>query len=232
MHVLAVDTASVSGSVALLKDDCPILETVIHSGQNHSITILPTIASLLKTAKMKITDVDFFALTTGPGSFTGLRIGISLIKGFALGASKPVIGVSTLDALAMNLFASRYPICPLLDAKRGQVYTSLYEPDPHGFPERILPETVEEPRRFLESIRTPVILTGDGIEPYAALIEEVLKERRFIAPPPLRFIRASSVGILALEKFRKGEVLDTMTFTPSYIRLSEVERKEKPAQNS
>ena len=227
MHILAVDTASVSGSVALLKDDCPIVETVIRSGQNHSITILPAIAELLQTARIEMADVDAFALTTGPGSFTGLRIGISLIKGFALAASKPVVGVSTLDALAMNLFASRYPICPLLDAKRGQVYTSLYEPDPKGFPKRIRPEMVEEPRHFLESIPTPVILTGDGIEPYAALIEEILGERQFIAPPPLRVIRASSVGILALEKFRKGEVLDTMTFTPSYIRLSEVERKEK-----
>ncbi len=232
MHVLAVDTASAAGSVALLMDDRPVMETVIRSGRNHSITILPAIADLLESAGMAPGALDLLAVTTGPGSFTGLRIGVSLIKGLALSISKPVVSVSTLDALAMNCFASRYPICTLLDAKRGQVYASLYEPRSDGMPEKIRPESVEDPRLFLESIRSNVVLTGDGIDAYGGLIEEVLGGRCLIAPSPLRLIRASAVGLLALEKFRRGDFLDAVSLTPRYIRASEAERAERQIENA
>lgn len=223
MYVLAIDTSTESGSVALLKDSQVILETNINSGLNHSQTILPAVSDTLKAAGLGTAEIDLFAVTTGPGSFTGLRIGTSIIKGLALAASKPVVSVSTLDAVARNLFAAALPICPFMDAKRGQVYAGLYKCRTDGLPERIIPETLADPRQFLERIQNRVILTGNGINPYQTIIQEVLSGRYLLAPSNMHFIRASSVGLIAVEKFKKGELTDVMVLTPGYLRSSEVQ---------
>ncbi len=225
MYVLAVDSSSVSGSVALLNDEQVLFEEIIHTGLNHSQTLLPAVAELFARTGRKISDIDLFAVTTGPGSFTGLRIGVSLIKGFALATSKPVAGVSTLEALSQNLFACRSVICPFMDAKKKQVYAALFNPRPDGVPEKIREETVEDPRRFLETITTEIVLAGDGAMKYADLLEEILPGRYVIAPPPFHLIRASVVGLLAFKKYGKRELLDVMTLSPQYIRFSEAERK-------
>ncbi len=225
MLILAVDTSSASGSIALLEDDRVLLEENVHTGLNHSRTILPAIASMMQAACSKVSDLDLFAVTTGPGSFTGLRIGVSLVKGLSLALGKPVVGVSTLDALAQNLFGSKYPICAMLDAKRGQVYAALYKIRADGRPEKAQPESVEDPRKYLETIRTEVILTGDGAAQYETIASEVLGGRYLLAPISHRSIRASAVGTLALGRFRQGATLDVLNFTPRYIRFSEAERK-------
>ena len=226
MYILAVDTSSTSGSVALLEDERAILEINIHTGLNHSQTILPSIDQLLRSADLSLSVVDLFAVTTGPGSFTGLRIGISLIKGLALALAKPVTGVSTLDALAWNLFGAKHPICPMLDAKKGQVYASLYETAPNGEPHRERPEIVEEPGRLFETIGTEVILIGEGAAKYEALAVEKLGGRYFMAPAIHHTIRASVAGMLAARQFREGKRLDVLNFTPRYIRFSEAERRD------
>ena len=119
MQILAVDTSGVSGSVALIRDNAILSEVIINIGLNHSQTILPAMAQVLESSGVDASAVDLFAVTTGPGSFTGLRIGISLIKGLALSVSKPIAAVSTLDALAMNLFAAGSTICPFIDCEAG-----------------------------------------------------------------------------------------------------------------
>lgn len=227
MYVLAIDSSTESGSVALLKDSQIILETFINTGRNHSITILPAVSDTLKAAGLEADCVDLFAVTTGPGSFTGLRIGVSIIKGLALATSKPVVGVSTLDAIARNLFAAALPVCPLMDAKRGQVYAGLYRYGVDGLPERIIPETLSDPRQFLERIQDKVILTGNGINPYMDIIQEVLSGRYLLAPSHMHFVRASSVGLIAAEKFKRGKLADVTTLTPGYLRSSEVQTEGK-----
>ena len=172
---------------------------------------------------MDFADVDLLAVTSGPGSFTGLRIGISLVKGLALALSRPVIAVSTLDALALNLFSASILICPFLDAKRGQVYASLYKTDSAGFPQRICPERVTDPKQFLESIHSEVVLLGDGTQSYADLIQKVLPGRHVIAPLHLQYIRASSVGQIALTMFQEQEFSDPLTLAPKYVRMLESE---------
>lgn len=222
MYVLAIDTSTESGSVALLKDYRIITEMSINAGLNHSQTILSAVSDALKKAGLEIAAVDLFGVTIGPGSFTGLRIGVSLVKGFALAASKPVVGVSTLDAIALNLFAAALPICPFMDAKRGQVYAGLYKSCPDGLPEKIIPETLADPKQFIEKLGTDVIMVGNGIYPYQSLIEEVLSGRYLLAPPHLNFVRASSVGLIAIEKFKKSELTNVMTLAPGYLRSTDV----------
>jgi tRNA threonylcarbamoyladenosine biosynthesis protein TsaB len=223
MYILAVDTSTETGSIALLSEDRVICELNVNCGLNHSQTILSGISDVLRYAGKNVSDCEFFAVTTGPGSFTGLRIGISIVKGLALAASKPVVGVSTLDALAHNLFASTMQIIPFLDAKRGQVYASCYEPGPYGHPEKIIPETVEDPRSFLNKIQSKVIFVGNGTSSYRSIIDEILGDRCVVAPMSFQNIRASVVGFLALKKFKTGEVLDTLSFAPQYIRASGAE---------
>ena len=223
MYTMAFDTSTRSGSVALLKQDSVLAEILLNSGKNHSESVLPAVGEVLRFSGLQIRDVDLFAVTSGPGSFTGLRIGISIVKGLALAASKPVAAVSTLDALAYNLFYAPMAICPLLDAKKGQIYAAVYRPRKSGAPERAGPEVVADPQAFFASIRQDVIFTGDGATIYVHLMEKMLRGRFYVAPLHLRFIRASAVGLLAREKFIAGHTDDVIRLAPSYIRSPGVE---------
>jgi tRNA threonylcarbamoyladenosine biosynthesis protein TsaB len=225
MLILAVDTSTQSGSVALLKGDSVLAECLINVGINHSKTLLPAIERILSLGVAKIAEVDLFALTIGPGSFTGLRVGASTVKGLALGADKPVVGVSSMDALALNVANSTITICPMLDARKKEVYTALYRPDRGGIPEKIVEETVVDPETFLKGIDEDVIFLGDGARNYSGLIKEILPGRSYFALPQHQYIKASAVGLLGMNKFIEGDILDIMTFTPQYLRLSEAETK-------
>ncbi len=226
MKILAVDTSTTSGSVALLSDASVLWETVVNSGLTHSETLLPALNEAMKHSALDWSEIDCFAVTTGPGSFTGLRIGISVVKGLALSTQRPVVSVSSLEALAWNLSGCPHLICPFLDAKRGQVYTALFRSELDGGPpERLRDDTVEDPRNVLARLASDkVILMGDGTRTFAPLLDEILGGHYTVAPPHQQLIRASSVGLIALEKCRRGELVDNLTFVPVYIRASEVER--------
>lgn len=229
MLTFAIDTSAKTGCAALLKNDSILVECLVNVGINHSVTLLPMIENILSSAGIKIGEVDLFALTVGPGSFTGLRISAATIKGLALATGRPVVGVCTLDALALNLSGSTISICPMLDAGRKEVYTALYRPSSSGILKKIIKEKVISPEEFLKEINEDVIFLGDGSAKYDKLIMEILSGKAYFAYPRIQYVKASAVGLLGIKKFSEGDTLDLMTFTPQYLRLSDAEMKKRVA---
>ncbi|MCK4534579.1 MAG: tRNA (adenosine(37)-N6)-threonylcarbamoyltransferase complex dimerization subunit type 1 TsaB [Syntrophobacterales bacterium] len=223
MITLAIDTSAGTTSVALLEDDSILAEFFMNSGRNHAETLLPVIEKLVASVGIKAGQVDLFAFTAGPGSFTGLRVGASTVKGLAFVLRKPVVGVCTLDALVLNvpdLYLKDINVCPMLDAGRGEVYTALYAPSETGIYEKTLMECVVCPDEFLGSTDGEVIFLGDGAEKYRDTIGDVLPGRSFFMPPYLNHVKAYAVGLLGRKKFYDGDISDIMTVTPDYLRAS------------
>jgi len=223
MLILAIDSSSRTGSVALLRGNQVMAEFSIRTDANHAATILLSIQKVLDYCEAKVKDIGLIALTTGPGSFTGLRIGASTVKGLALPYSTPVAGISTLEALAYNAMPSRVDICPLLDAKKNEIYTAIYRTGANGLPELKEFERVTEPRGFISQLSDDVLFLGDGVQKYADLLEELCPVRAAFAPGHLQFIRASAVALLGMEKFNRRQTVDLLTFIPRYLRLSQAE---------
>jgi len=225
MLILAIDTSTRTASVSLLKNDDILSEIFINLGVNHSIALLPALYDLCTLSCVKPSSVDLFVCTIGPGSFTGLRIGASTVKGLALAAGKPVVGVSTLDALAYNLIGSKMLICPILDAKKTEVYTALYRTGDDNVLEKTGSERVTDIEEFLRSIDEETIFVGDGAIKYARLIDGIMPGRSHFASPCNQYVKAAAVGILGKKKYSGEDVLDLITFTPIYLRPSEAEMK-------
>lgn len=229
MLALSIDTTSSAGSIALVKDGALLAEFLVNCEINHSETIMPAIAAAFDITKCSMEDIDFFAFSVGPGSFTGLRIGAGIVKGFALATGKPVVGVSSLEALARNIPVSAGDVCPMLDAKRDEVYAALYRPSQDMGLVKISGETVVSPGEFLRAIERNTVFLGDGALRYSAMIRDILPGS-IVAPESQCLIRASEVGIMGTEKFRNGEVLDLLTFTPVYLRKSQAEKLSAGAE--
>jgi len=223
MITLAIDTSAGTTSIALLEDNSILTELFMNSGKNHAATLLPAIENLIASVGIKPERIELFAFTAGPGSFTGLRVGASTVKGLAFVLEKPVVGVCTLDALALNVPdfpLKEVAVCPMLDAGRGEIYTALYAPSETGIYEKTLTECVLYPEKFLDSIDGEVIFLGNGAEKYRDVIGNVLPGRSFFMPPHFNHIRAYAVGILGRRKFDTGDMSDIMTVTPDYLRAS------------
>ncbi|MGZ3593554.1 MAG: tRNA (adenosine(37)-N6)-threonylcarbamoyltransferase complex dimerization subunit type 1 TsaB [Syntrophales bacterium] len=225
MLTLAIDTSTKSASIALLRDSDILSESFFNLDVNHSLVLLPALEHLLRLSSIQAGEIDLFACTMGPGSFTGLRVGASTIKGLALATGKPIAGVSTLEALAFNIVSPEISICPMLDAKRDQVYTALYRTDRNYSLERIEGERVTDVRRFLQCIDEDVIFVGDGAAKYAGLISEMLPGKSYFASVCHQHVRAAVVGLLGKKKYSEGDILDSLTFAPAYLRASEAEMK-------
>lgn len=224
MITLAIDTATKTAGVALLDHETILVEYYFHLPVNHSETLLPAVHQGLALVGIGINGVDLFAVTVGPGSFTGLRIGASTVKGFALATAKPVVGVSTLEALAYNAIACPGPVCPMIDARKGEVYTALYRANREGLFDTVVEEQVTTPDKLLTRIDgQQTLFLGDGLEEWSEIIRRSLKERACFGPPNLQTVRASSVALIGMKKYEKGEHLDVMTFVPRYLRRSEAE---------
>lgn len=225
MYTLAIDTSTKTASAALLRDDEVVVEVFVNVGLNHSEVLLPAIDNICRTAGIGVPDIELFACTTGPGSFTGLRIGAATVKGLALAGAKPIAGVSTLDALAFNAAGSAHSVCPMLDARKSQVYAALYKSVQGGFPEKIKKEAVTELSSFVKKIANDshVIFLGDGAAAYAGEITSIMGSRASFVLPVHNHIRASAVGLIGMADYRKGLAADAVTFIPRYLRQSEAE---------
>jgi tRNA threonylcarbamoyladenosine biosynthesis protein TsaB len=225
MILLAVDTSTKSCSVAVAEDETLIAEINKVNGDTHSNHLMDMINSVISLSGLKVKDLDGFAVTKGPGSFTGLRIGISTIKGLALASGKPIVGISTLEALAFQFAFSTYHICPMLDARKGEVYFSLQK-----FEDNILKteisENVMNPEKVLNYIKGPCIFVGDGALIYNEIISGILGEHAHFALPSHNLIRAASVARLGLDRFKNNDIDDLNTFVPYYIRKSDAEIKK------
>ncbi|MEK6599673.1 MAG: tRNA (adenosine(37)-N6)-threonylcarbamoyltransferase complex dimerization subunit type 1 TsaB [Deltaproteobacteria bacterium] len=219
MKILAIDTSTASGSIALLDDDQIIAELTTCTQKTHVERLLPLIKTLLSSINTKIEDVDGFALTIGPGSFTGLRIGLAAIKGLAWSLNKPVVGVSTLEALAMNIPYSDKPICPILDARKKEVYAGIYKVDGH-WPISVMPDLAISPEALVEKIKEPTIFIGDGIKIISELKSEIANRKSQIvfAPSHLWSIKALNIGLLAWKRFKKGDAGVPEKINLNYLR--------------
>lgn len=230
MLTLAIDTATKTMSVALLSCGGIVAETFLNVNVNHSLLLLPVIDDICLRGQVKLAEIDVFACTTGPGSFTGLRIGVSTIKGFALATGRPVAGISTLEALAFNAAGASMLVCPMLDARKEQVYTAMYRPFPRGTLERVGEEKLTDPASYLADIHEDCLFLGDGAMKYEGMIRSVLSTRSFFASGHQQHVRAAAVGLLGERDVQRGNLLDPVTISARYIRKSEAELKRWSAE--
>ena len=228
MKILSLDSATESASCALLDDEKLLGEITFNYKKQHSIITMPMIDSLLKNTGTDIKDIDGFVVSKGPGSFTGLRIGMATIKGLSQGLNKPLISISSLDALAHNLAFSEGIICPIMDALRNNVYTALYK-----FEENKLVRLsdymaihIDELLEELKKYDSKVIFIGDGTYKFKDyLVEKTEGLNIGFAPTSLNLVKASSLGELGLNHLKNEEDENIFSIAPIYLRKSQAERE-------
>jgi tRNA threonylcarbamoyladenosine biosynthesis protein TsaB len=223
VKILAVDTSTSLGSIALVDGPAVRAELALNVSTTHNQRLLPGIHRLLTDVGWTLEELDGLAIGLGPGSFTGLRIGMSVMKGLAFATGKPLAGVPTLDALAANVSLAPWTVCPVMDARKGEVYTALYRGGEGDKLERLTPYQVMKPERLAEFITGKTVLLGDGLLRYGDIVAAGLGDRLVRAPAHLNAIRGTSIGWLAMERLRQGLAEDISTCTPLYIRPSEAE---------
>ena len=226
MNLLAIDTSGPVCGVAIWKENAVAYEAVAVNRLTHSVNLMPMIEEGLTRAGLEIGAIDLFAAVVGPGSFTGVRIGVSAVKGLAHGANRPCVAVNALEALAAGVCASDALLCPIQDARAGQVYGAAFEA---GFPPvRRLPDEAIKldgliDHALLQAKPTQKLcFLGDGVVPYREAIETRLGERACFAPPHQAYLRPASVAMLALE--HQKEAMDYLSLMPHYLRAPQAER--------
>lgn len=223
MKVLALETATLAGSIAIVDDvEGLIGEVKVSVKIAHSERLMPSIEWLLKASGISIKEIDVFAVSIGPGSFTGLRIGLSTAKGFAFATGKPVVPVRTLDAFARTMPFCPHLICPMLDARKNEVYAAFYRWD-NDVCTKIMPETSIKPDELLNDTRGPVVFMGEGAKLYKNVISDLLKTKAIFAPLSHMSPSASTVAEIAIEMIKQGMAADPVSLTPYYIRKCEAE---------
>jgi tRNA threonylcarbamoyladenosine biosynthesis protein TsaB len=223
MKILAVDTATKTCAAAIVDNGEPVAEIIVDQGKTHTRILMKIISDMLSSAGMRTTDIDGLAVTIGPGSFTGLRIGLATVKGLALSRGKPIAGISTLDALAAPVSKRTGQICAMLDARRGEVYTALYRCGVSGLIQEG-PARAASPEQALAGISGPVLFVGDGALAYKDRILAELGDKACFAEPGQHMIRASAVGKLGTELIIAGKSFDAFTLVPLYLRRSDAEK--------
>ncbi len=232
MKILALDSSGLVASVAIVTEDAVLAEYTVNYKKTHSQTLLPMLDEIVKMVELNLEEVDAIAIAAGPGSFTGLRIGSATAKGLGLALNKPIVAVPTLDGLAYNLYGTQRVLCPMMDARRNQVYTGLYEFAGKEF--RVIKEqtavAVEEILEEINRIGREVVFLGDGTAVHEQLIREKTKVDYSFAPIHLNRQRAGAVGALGIEMFRKGQIETADCHAPVYLRLSQAERERAERQ--
>lgn len=233
MLILGLDTCSMSSSASIVSEDRMIATFSVNHKKTHSERIMPQIEAMLKAADISIDDIDSFAASVGPGSFTGVRIGVATVKALAQAQGKPCIAVSALEGLAANALSFDGIIAPILDARRNQVYNALFESNGRKLTrlcvDRALPllELLEE----LKKTDRNIMFVGDGVPVFKDVITDSLKDRAFFAPLPLVYNQASSIAMIGLEKFKNGDTINYEKLVPEYVRLSQAEQEKLRREN-
>jgi tRNA threonylcarbamoyladenosine biosynthesis protein TsaB len=227
MKILAIDTSTRVGSIAVVQGSLLKAQQILNVSATHNQRLLPGIERILADAGWSLEDLDGFAVSLGPGSFTGLRIGLSISKGLAWATNKPLVGVPTLDALAANVSFVPHKICPILDARKGEIYTAFYRQGDGGIPFRLTSYMAIKPEQLLALISETTVLIGDGLLSYGDYLKRELGNRLVVPPPHLSVIHASSVAWLGWHRLRSGESDDVSSCTPLYVRPSEAELNRK-----
>jgi tRNA threonylcarbamoyladenosine biosynthesis protein TsaB len=233
MKILAIDSSSLVASVAVVEDDIMVAEYTINHKKTHSQTLLPMIDEISKMAEIDLSNVDAIAVSGGPGSFTGLRIGSATAKGLGLVWNKPLIHVPTVDAMAYNLYGTDKLICPMMDARRNQTYTGIYEFVNGEF--EILVEqcaiSVEELIDKINELDREVIFLGDGVPVFKDILDEKLTVAHSYAPAHMNRQRAGAVAVLGGLYYANGKYETAAEHEPNYLRQSQAEREAKAKNN-
>lgn len=233
MRILALDSSGLTASTAVVEwegsEAVTVAEYTVNYKKTHSQTLLPMLDEIVRMTELDLEELDGIAVAAGPGSFTGLRIGSATAKGLGLALGKPLIHIPTLEGLAYNLWGTDRVICPILDARRGQVYTGIYEF--RGGELAVLEDqtavSIEELGEKLKSLGRPVIFLGDGVPVHRQALQERIMAGCDIAfaPANMNRQRAASVGSLAIQYYQKGKIETAAEHKPDYLRASQAERE-------
>lgn len=231
MKILAIECSATACSAAVLEDEKIVASGYVNVKLTHSQTLMPMVENILKSAMMNIADIEGFAVSAGPGSFTGIRIGISAIKGLAAPQKKPCVAVSTLHSMALNYRDSDCVVCAVMDARCNQVYNALFDVE-GGKVTRLCEdralmcdELAENLKNMSQNNSKRVIIIGDGAELFYSYVKELPNVT--IAVPERRCQNAVSVGLVALEEFENGNHQTPEELLPVYLRLPQAERELK-----
>ena len=237
MRVLAIDSSGKTATEAVVEDTQTIAEYTVNFKKTHSQTLLPMIDTMGKMIELELKSIDAIAVAGGPGSFTGLRIGSATAKGLGLALEKPLIHVPTVDGLAYNLYGCQDIICPIMDARRKQVYTGMYtfaRRELEGSKETELVLDVLEAQNaspideLIERLNIhgrPVVFLGDGVSVYQDVIREKMRVPFSFAPASANRQRAAVVGALGIQYYKEGKFETAMEHQPDYLRVSQAERE-------
>ncbi|MCK9420639.1 MAG: tRNA (adenosine(37)-N6)-threonylcarbamoyltransferase complex dimerization subunit type 1 TsaB [Nitrospirae bacterium] len=230
MYILGIETSTTTGSVAVISEDGVVAQYSLNIEVTHSERLMSTVDRVLKDTGLTMADMDGYAVAIGPGSFTGLRIGLAAVKGLALVSGKPIAAVPTLKALAWNLPYASYPVCPMLDARKNEVYAATYWFEGttlvHGMAEAVLSLSL-----LSERISGKTIFTGEASHLFRKEIVSMFGERALFAPRAAILPSAAIVAEIGLDMIRSGKQADPDNLTPMYIRRPEAEVAwEKKAQ--
>ena len=244
MRVLAIDSSGLTATVAVVEETQTVAEYTINYKKTHSQTLLPMIDEVVKMTELDLGTINAIAVAGGPGSFTGLRIGSATAKGLGLALNKPLIHVPTVDGLAYNVFGCEDIICPIMDARRNQVYTGIYtfskkagEKEGRNLVEPVfqvikmqMAVSIEELAERLNRYRRPVVFLGDGVPVYENVLAEKLTVPYSFAPAYMNRQRAAVVGTLAIQYYKSGKFETAEEHRPDYLRVSQAERERAPRE--
>lgn len=224
MRLLAIDTSTITGGIALMEDDNLIAESRLNVKVSHSERLMKELDHILSQSSLNIDDIDVFAISIGPGSFTGLRVGLSTVKGLVYQSNKKIVSVSSLESLAYSLPFCKYQICPMHDARKKEVYTSVFLWTDDGLI-KIMDEQVIRIDDLLFKITEKTVFLGEGAIIYRDKIVSILKDKASFAYPQDIYPSPASVAYLGMIKAKRGEYDDPTVLTPRYMRRSEAEIK-------
>jgi tRNA threonylcarbamoyladenosine biosynthesis protein TsaB len=224
MKLLSIETSTMVGGVAIMDDDTLIAESRINVKVTHSERIMGAIDHILIQSGIKIDDIDVFAIAIGPGSFTGLRVGLSTVKGLVYATGKRLVSVPTLEAFAWNMPFSKYQVCPLLDARKKEVYAGIFRWDGNGFARAMNEQTIKIDK-LLSLINEPTIFLGEGATIYKDSIKAWLNDSAIFGNPQDMVPSPANVAYIGMIKAKRGEFEDSIKLVPLYIRKSEAEIK-------
>ena len=234
MRILSVDTSGNVATAAICEDEKLDCQFVLNNKLTHSHTLMPIIDSVLKQSELNLKDIDLLAVSYGPGSFTGLRIGVSAVKGLAHATKIPVVGVSTLEAMAYNLPFCEFLICPIMDARRAEVYNAIYKWEKTELVEIKAPRaiSVDELCEELLKMGEKVVFLGDGVPVYKDIILEKLADWTLFAPFSANAQRASCVAVAAKKEYEKNGAKSGFDLAPVYLRKSQAEREAEEKEKN
>lgn len=229
MKILGIDSSGMVASAAIIADDILVSEFTVNNKQTHSQTLLPMIDQVVRMSGLELAEMDAIAVAAGPGSFTGLRIGASTAKGLGLALDKPIVSVPTLEGMAYRLTGTAGLICPIMDARRNQVYTGIYR-CVSGCLEIVSGQKAVDIREIIQELaeyREPVTFLGDGVPIYREIIAQVYTGECHFAPAHLSRQSAAAVAALGQLYYQQGKVENAEEHKPVYLRKSQAERERE-----